>query len=188
MIFEHARWLLVLHAVVGGAAVAATTHLVVWMRGYPRGHFGRHRAVRRFSLIALALFFASFALGNLMYPTFRVRARSAYLDNPAAVAADLDARAAAAHAAAPGRDRLEDAARTTARVARWFDVKEHWVAIGLVLSLACALILRFWDPARHGRAIAPWVFGLALGAACTAWLAAIIGLVVTSYRSLGALG
>ena len=59
---EHARWLLVLHTICGVALVAASTHLVVWMRGYLRGEFGRHPAVVKFSYITLSLFAVAFVL------------------------------------------------------------------------------------------------------------------------------
>ena len=61
-----ARALLVLHTAVGVAAVGAATHLVVWLRGYLRGHFARHRAVRRFAWITLVLQLCAFLAGNLI--------------------------------------------------------------------------------------------------------------------------
>jgi hypothetical protein len=178
---EHARLVLVVHAVLGAALVASATHLVVWMRGYLRGQFARQRAVRRFAGIAVVLFGVTFVAGNLAYPTYKVRVRAGYLENPAAVAADVQQRGGSA-------GEVDGVLATTARVARWFDVKEHWAAVGLMLSIACWLILRFWNPARDGAGIAPVVFGLAVGAAATAWLAAIVGLVTASYRAVGPLG
>jgi len=153
----------------------------VWMRGYLRGRFERRRAVRRFSVIAVALFGLTYAAGNLAYPTYKVRVRAGYLENPTVIAADLQARGASPEA-------VEDALDATGRVARWFDVKEHWASVGLMLSIACAAILRFWDPVRDGGDVAPFVFGLAVGAAATAWFAAIVGLVTASYRAVGSLG
>ncbi len=206
---EHARWLLVTHTVIAVALVASSTHLVVWMRGYLRGGFSRHRAVRRFSYISLSLFAAAFLLGNIVYPTYKVRVRLEYLENPSAVER---AEAGRAEAAADSRERYERskavrqgasidsatsievepdasdgvaAVNSAAKIARWFDVKEHWAALGLILAAACALVLTFWDPREGGREIAPIVFGLALGAAATTWLAAIIGLLTTSYRAVG---
>jgi len=178
---ENARLLLVAHAVLGAALVAASTHLVVWMRGYLRGKYTRRPAVRRFSIISVVLFGLAFTAGNMAYPTYKVRVRAAYLENPSAVEADLRERTGR-----PGD--MDTALDTTAKIARWFDVKEHWAAVGLMLAIACALVLRFWDPVRDGAAIAPMVFGLALGAAAIAWLAAIVGLVTSSYRAIGPLG
>lgn len=177
---EQARWLLILHAVVGCATVAAATHLVVWMRGWLGGRAPRRRAVQRFAWISLALFAATFVLGNVAYPIYKVRVRAEYLDDPAAVEASMRE---------PTPARVAAAVEETATIARWFDVKEHWVALGLMLAFACAFILRAWDPTQPGAAaIAPLVLGLAAGAAATAWLGAIIGLLTSSFRALGPLG
>jgi len=50
-----ARWVLVLHTIVGVAAVGAATHLVLWLRKYLRGQSGKRRAVVRFAWLVLAL-------------------------------------------------------------------------------------------------------------------------------------
>jgi hypothetical protein len=171
---SEARLLLVLHAVIGAATVAVTTHLVVWMRGWVRGKFTRRRAVVRFAWMSLALFGATFVVGNLAYPIYKVNVRSAYLENPIALAAETETREEAAA--------LYD---ETERIARWFDVKEHWAAMGLMLALACVLILRRWDPTRHGPDLAPMVVAMAGGMAATAWLAGIVGLITSSYRAIG---
>ena len=68
---------------LGVAAVGAATHLVLWSRGFVRGSFGRLRAARRFAWIVLALQLAAFAAGNVMYPTYKVEVRAAYLENVA---------------------------------------------------------------------------------------------------------
>jgi len=170
---DHARLLLILHAVVGAATVAAATHLVVWMRAYPRGDFARHRSVRRFAWISVALFAAAFALGSLAYPTYKVRVRVGYLENPDAIAAVV------------GEERAPATIARTAVAARRFDVKEHWAGLGLVLALACALALRAWDPPRDGPGPATALFGFSLTVAAVAWLAALIGLVTASYRAIG---
>jgi len=65
-----ARVLLVLHTVLGAAAVGAATHLVLWSRGFLRGQFGRLVAVRRFAAIVLVLQLGAFGAGNAMYPTY----------------------------------------------------------------------------------------------------------------------
>lgn len=210
MIFaeEHARWLLVAHTIAAGALVGAATHLVVWMRGFVRGDFRRVHAVRKFAVISAGLYVLTLVIGNLVYPVYKVRVRVEYLEQPAAVTRDsegrLEARAraqrghqalmsdGAGDAPAPPDARVTDQAadlpRQTAKVARWFDVKEHWVALGAALAIGCAVILLVWNPRRHDRAIAPLVFLLALGAALAAWLGAVIGIVVSSYRAVGALG
>lgn len=210
---EWATSLLVLHTVLAAALVAASTHLVVWMRGYLRGRYTRHRAIRRFALYSAVLFLATFIVGNVIYPTYKVRVRAQYLDDPAAVSRDLDSRAEARSKAierhvrhlrgegrpvppglaapaateAPGSGRA--APGETARIGRWFDVKEHWISMGMILSFALFGLLRFWNPSKEGsEAIAPIVFLMAAGAAGTAWLGAIIGIVVASYRAIGGVG
>jgi hypothetical protein len=171
-----ARILLVLHAILGAATVAASTHLVVWMRGYLRGKPQRQRAVRRFAWISLVLFGLTFLVGNLGYPVYKVKVRTGYLENPPAVEAAMPGAEPAA---------VEAHYQRTAKMARWFDVKEHWVALGFMLALACLLILRRWEPTGEATAIAPLVVGMAATAAATAWLAALIGLLTSSYRAIG---
>ena len=173
---SHARLLLVLHAILGAATVAASTHLVVWLRGYLKGKPQRKRAVRRFAWISLTLFALTFVAGNLGYPTYKVRVRTGYLENPPAVAAAMPGKQAA---------EIEERYDRTSRMARWFDVKEHWVSLGLVLTLACLVILRRWEPSGpEESAIAPLVFAMAATAAATAWFAALVGLFVSSYRAI----
>ena len=206
---DYAGVLLIVHAIGGAALVAASTHLVVWMRDYPRGRFRRPRAVRRFALIVLVLYGAAFTLGNLMYPTYKVRVKVEYFEEGGVV---VESAAARPRAAARVAARYESAAalrrgdetpaaarepsdaeiaertaplpRAMNKVARWFDVKEHWTAIGLALALACAALLHAWRPERHPPALGWVAFALALGLAAITWFGAVIGLITTSYRSI----
>lgn len=168
-----ARWLLVLHTGLGVAAVAAGTHLVIWLRRYLRGAQSR-RAVVKFAAIFVALQVAAFVAGNVMYPTYKVEVRTAYLENPRAIAADHPGPASA----------TEELVKSAAQAARWFDVKEHWIALGLFASAAVLLILAFWDPARDGAGFAPIVVGLAAIACATVWLGAIIGVLTAAWRAV----
>ena len=186
-----ARWMLVLHTALGVAAVGAATHLVLWSRGFLRGSFGRLRAARRFAWIVLALQLAAFAAGNIMYPTYKVEVRTAYLENREAIVAAQAAqqsqleRIAArdgAHAGQPTA--TTQLVRRAAQAARWFDVKEHWVALGILASLGLVLVLAFWDPKAAGRELAPVIFGLAIVIAGTVWLGAIIGVLTASWRAV----
>lgn len=186
-----ARWLLVLHTVIGASAVGAVTHLVIWVRRYLRGQYGRRRAVRRFAWIALALHAAAFIGGNVIYPTYRIEVRAAYLENPAAITADLAARqreldriAARENSPAPELAPASQLVRDAAKAARWFDVKEHWVALGLFASLGLVLLLGFWDPRTGAKEIAPAVMGLAIVTAGTVWLGAIVGILTASWRAV----
>jgi hypothetical protein len=183
--------MLVLHTALGVIAVGAATHLVIWMRGYLRGNYARHKAVRKFAWIALAFHALAFVAGNLMYPTYKVEVRSAYLENANAI---VEAQAAherevdkiAVREKNPSKEQpvTAELVKRAAKAARWFDVKEHWIAIGLFASLGLVLILRFWDPRKDGPALAPVVLGLAIVIAGTVWLGAIIGVLTASWRAV----
>lgn len=186
-----ARWMLVLHTALGVAAVGAATHLVIWLRRYVRGNYGKRRAVQRFALYAFVLHAAAFTAGNVMYPTYRVEVRTAYLENAGAIVSDRSARAQqldkiAARESAPAVQHapVNDVVRGAAKAARWFDVKEHWVALGMLASLALVLVLRFWDPSRDGTALASIVIGLAVVIAGTVWLGAIVGVLTSAWRAV----
>ena len=186
-----ARWLLVLHTVLGAAAVGAATHLVVWTRHLVRGQHGRLRAVRRFAWLALALQLAAFAAGNLMYPTYKVEVRAAYLENSAAIAAAADAHLAALarvsareQLVAPEATATSALVRRAAQAARWFDVKEHWIALGVLAALGLVLVLAFWDPRAGGRELGPVVLGLSVIVAATLWLGVVIGVLTASWRAV----
>jgi hypothetical protein len=206
MIFleEETTWLLVVHAVLGGALVAASTHWLVWVWGYRRGRFARHRGARRFAVITSCLFVATFLVGNLLYPAYKVRVRAEFLDNPVAIARDQETRAVArvavdrfarvggadaeAEAEAEADRELPTAepprAQSTAKLARWFDVKEHWAALGLALALAATALLLIWDPERHGDALGLPVWALVLATAGSTWFGAVVGLLVTAQRAV----
>jgi hypothetical protein len=186
-----ARWLLVLHTALGVAAVGAATHLFLWLRRYVHGEHGRRRAVVRFAWLVFALQLATFACGNLMYPTYKVEVRAAYLENASAIAVaqaahdrELARIAEREHVAPVIGESTADAVRRGAAAARWFDVKEHWVALGTFVAAALLLLLALWDPLRDGTAIAPIVVALAGIVAGTVWLAAIIGVLTATWRAV----
>lgn len=183
--------MLVLHTAVGAAAVGAATHLVIWSRGFLRGNFGRLGAVRRFAWIVLALQLGAFSAGNAMYPTYKVEVRTAYLENREAIVADQASHAAqlarTAHReaqAVPQPTATGELVKRAAAAARWFDVKEHWVALGILASLALVLTLAFWDPRAAGRELVPVIFGLSVIVAGTVWLGAVIGILTASWRAV----
>jgi hypothetical protein len=175
---SQARWLLVLHGVLGAAVVATTTHLAVWSWRLRRGEKRRARGAVWLATVGASLCLVQFVAGNLLYPVYKVRVRAEYFDSPPAVAADAQARRArslggAAPAAPPPR--LE-------ATSRLFDVKEHAVALGLALAVAAAFL------ARHAReGTGDLLLWCALGSAACAWAGGVIGLWVTSFRSVGGL-
>lgn len=192
-----ARWLLILHAVLAVALVGAATHWMIWLVRLVRGQPGRIRSVRRFAVIAMLLYGATMAVGLAVYPTYKARVKLEFLTRSAATSADARARLEAAEdlssrvegrpAREPGPAELtaleRDASRRSVRIARWFDVKEHWVAVGAILGLAALAVLAVWDPRREGRGPSGFALAAVGGTAAITWLAAIIGLVTTATRS-----
>lgn len=186
-----ARWVLVLHTALGVAAVGAATHLVLWSRGFLRGSFGRMPAVKRFAWLVLVLQVLAFLAGNAMYPTYKVEVRTAYLENREAIVAaqaahqgQLERIAQREGATAPQASATGELVRRAASAARWFDVKEHWIALGILASLALVLVLGFWDPREGARELVPIVFGLAVVIAATVWLGAVIGVLTAAWRAV----
>jgi hypothetical protein len=186
-----ARWILVLHTIVGVAAVGAATHLVVYLRRYLRGQSGRRRTVLRFAWLVLALQLGAFTAGNVMYPTYKVQVRAAYLENASAITAaeqakqrDLVRLAEREHTAPSEPTATVEIVKRAAQAARWFDVKEHWIALGILVSAALLVILWAWEPKRDGSVVSPIVTSLAVIVAGTVWLGAIIGVLTASWRAV----
>ena len=179
-----ARALLVLHAISAAVLVASTTHHVVWLRGYFRGEFTRYKGERRFALIAACAFVSTFLLGNLLYPTYKVRVRAEFFDNPAAVADELRLREAQNKLTSASPAQLTPPPLSP--ISRLFDIKEHWVALGCFASLLVLLLSRLAHPREQPSALVLYL-GLALFACATTWWGAIVGLITASFRSVGRL-
>jgi hypothetical protein len=197
---DHARWLLLLHTVLAVGAVAATTHLAVWLWRVRRGAHGRLRAARKFALTGAILHVGAFVAGNLMYPVYKVDVKVGYLQNPPAVLEEGAARATRAAETrrryldpttpAPGEAQLaratEPLPHATEKVSRWFDSKEHWVAMSLPIALALAFLLPVWRPEPGaGGEITTFVFVLAVAWSASLWLGAIVGVVTATWRAVG---
>ena len=120
---------------------------------------------------------------------------SAVIDDAAARALahdELADRAAGRPPRAPDLDaarrRAGDAPDRARKVARWFDAKEHWVAVGLILGLAVMAVVLAWRPAAADDAGRGPVAFVVLGATLVAailWFAVIVGLATASTRSFG---
>jgi hypothetical protein len=179
-----ARPLLIIHAIAAAVLVASTTHHVVWLRGYFRRNFARYSSERRFALIASIAFVVTFLLGNVLYPVYKVRVRAEYLDNPAAIAEDMRLREAQRKLTAPTV--VAVAPPSLSPVARLFDIKEHWVAIGCGASLLLLALSRLAHPREQPSTLVLYL-GLALLVCATAWWGALVGLITASFRSVGRL-
>jgi hypothetical protein len=181
---RHARLLLLLHAVGAGVLLGAATHHLWACRRYLRGDFGAARSERRYAQVVAAAYLATFAIGLLEYPAYRVRVRAEYFDAPEAVGAEVALRSEAARrlgslpvvAAGPGG---------LSWVARLFDVKEHLSALGAAAALALWVLSRLGHPVARPRLSLPYV-GLSLLVCTSAWTAALVGVLTASYRAVGA--
>jgi hypothetical protein len=190
---SHAHLLLVLHGVLGATTVAVTTHLAIWMRRSLRGPVPLVPGVRWFATAALIVYAAQMVLGNLLYPSYKVHVRAEYLELASAQMAEVRLRREA-HAevlqragqpvAAPADEADDEPPRLTA-VARAFDIKEHVVALALPLVAAACALAWAWRPESDGPASGRLLYAIAIAAALASWLGALVGLIVTSYRSVG---
>ncbi len=213
MLFEnYSVLLLVGHAASALACVALTTHLFLWLRRWSRGA-KNHGSVRRFALWAFAAYGTTMLLGMALYPTYKVRVRAEYLDNPSAISRAAEEQANAARLAearnresrrfrsgAAGtpeslpalspedREAIAIAAdRSTtrgAKLVRWFDVKEHWSALGIILAGSLALLLWVAPSEKPQRPVTRIILALALASSLITWFAATIGIIVTAARSV----
>jgi hypothetical protein len=215
---EYAAVLLTVHAIVAFLSVALSTHLALWLwKYYCRGQFGKRKAIVRFSMLSAAAYATTMLVGMAVYPTYKVRVRAEFLENPSRIhrstevevqarkltreqdlqvrryrssrAASVPEAAAELPTASPEETGAVADAKVerAAKLARWFDVKEHWALLGLLLSLAACGILSQWKPDKESRGIAKSVTALAAGAACIAWTSTLIGLSTAAARGLVAL-
>jgi hypothetical protein len=180
-----ARPILICHAIAAAVLVGSTTHHLLWCRHYLRGRYGQIKAEKRFATIAACAYLTTFTIGNLLYPTYKVRVRAEYLDNPPAIAAEARLRAGEHRAVAeseggPAATTMPD----LTRVSHLFDIKEHWVALGCAASVLLWILSRKAHPREHAQVLTLYL-GLAAFACGAAWLGALIGLVTASYRSVG---
>jgi hypothetical protein len=179
-----ARPLLIVHAISAAVLVGATTHHLLWSRHYLWGRFNTYKGERTFAWVAAAAFVTTFLVGNLLYPTYKVRVRAEYFDSPQAVAEETALRVQQHRVTrvAPDGPREHGAGLTS--IARMFDIKEHWVAIGCAASLVLLVLSRRAHPKDHPRVL--WLYlGLSATACGAAWFGAVVGLLTASYRAVG---
>src|SRR5205823_9968087 len=120
-----------------------------------------------------------------------VEVRAAYLESAGAGGADRAtsdrelARIAAREGVRPAAGAATEwLVRRAAASAHWFDIKEHWIALGIFVQAALLLVLALWEPKRDGTGIATIVLALAALVACTLWLGAIVGVVTAAVRAV----
>jgi hypothetical protein len=146
--------LLLLHAAAAIVLIGSATHNGILAVRQLLGRPVRAALQRLYVHVLGIAYLITFALGLLNYPAFRLGVRATHLDANVPLATGF------------------------------FEVKEHWIAIGLVI-LAC-----YWPMSRnmHGSrgTSDAWLYHV-LGIVLTfiVWLAMLTGLFVTAIRPVG---
>ncbi len=112
------RLLLVLHAGGSIVLVGASTHHALQMRHYLRRRFGREKLEKTYAKVVSVAYVVTFALGALLYPSYRVHVRGYWLDRHALFFAEL------------------------------FDLKETYASLALMVALALGALALTLRPAE----------------------------------------
>jgi uncharacterized membrane protein YciS (DUF1049 family) len=179
-----ARPFLICHAIAAAVLIGATTHHLLWCRHYLWGSYGHAKAERRFATICAIMFVSTFIVGNMLYPTYKVRVRAEYFDNATAISDEVKLRVAQHKLVGMTPPPTPTVVTSLGPIARLFDIKEHWVALGCAASVALWVLSRKLHPKDEPRVL-PLYVGLSAVQCGTAWLGGIVGLVTASYRSIG---
>jgi hypothetical protein len=121
------RLLLLLHAAGSIVLLGAATHHALQMRHYLRGRFGRAALEKTYAKVTSAAYALTFAIGALLYPTYRVHVRACWLDRHAPFYAGL------------------------------FDVKEVFAALALIVALGLGALAFTLRPADERELVPIYV-------------------------------
>lgn len=113
------RVLLVLHDAGAVVLLGAATHHVREMRHYLRGRFDRAPLEKTYARVVALAYVATFALGAIVYPSYRYHVRGLWLDRFAPFYSGL------------------------------FDVKEVFASLTLVVALALGALSLTFKPAEE---------------------------------------
>jgi hypothetical protein len=83
------RLLLVLHAGGSIVLIGASTHHALQMRHYLAGRFAREKLEKTYAKVVSVAYVFTYAIGALLYPSYRVRVRGLWLDRHALGFAEL---------------------------------------------------------------------------------------------------
>jgi hypothetical protein len=112
------KFFLMLHAAAAITLIGSTTHSGILAYMALKGQPLRPRLRRVYTAVQFWAYLATFGLGMVMYPEFRVAVRAEYLDAYAPLAVGF------------------------------FEVKEHWAGIGLFVLICCYPMSRRIDIRR----------------------------------------
>lgn len=118
-LFGARRLLVLLHAAGSVVLLGAATHHALQMRHYLRGRFPRVAVEKTWARVVSVAYAATFALGALLYPSYRVHVRACFLERHAPLYAGL------------------------------FDVKEVFASLALVVALGLGLLATTLRPAEE---------------------------------------
>lgn len=107
-----AKTLLFAHLIASACAVGSAIHLAIRVWGYLRGRIIKIAHEKLYARLLVISYTVCYALGALIYPTFRIRVRHEYFDVELAWATAL------------------------------FEVKEHLATLGLVAAVGVWLLSR----------------------------------------------
>lgn len=145
--------LLIAHAAGAIVLIGAATHNGLLALAQLRGRPSRPRLRRLYGRVVFWAYLSTFAIGLIIYPAFRVRVRAPLLD-------------------------LELPLATA-----FFEIKEHWLAIGLMV-LACHALMsrRIRLDKSSAETTAYGVLGIAL--MVVVWMAMLTGLTLTAIEAV----
>jgi hypothetical protein len=110
------RVLALLHMAGSVVLLGACTHHALLMRHYLRGRLERAPLEKTYAKVLCVAYAATFAIGALLYPTYRVHVRGYHLD------------------------------RFAPAYARFFDVKETFASLALFVVLGLGALAYAWRP------------------------------------------
>jgi predicted permease len=152
VIFESiAKGMLVLHAACAVVTIGAATHHAWLLVRQLRGREVKPAQQRLHVAILAIAYLATFVLGTLIYPAFRVYVRAAYFDTQVPLATGA------------------------------FEIKEHWLAVGLsLLFIQVPLSRRLTLDGEPSRAERHLFVANGLLLAAVVWLAMVTGFALTA--------
>ena len=148
------KLLMVLHATAAVVLIGSTTHNGIIAFLHLRGRPYRPKLQRTYVRIMGWAYLTTFSLGLLNYPAFRLTVRRDYLDEQVPLAA------------------------------AFFEVKEHWLGIGLLL-LACYWPMSRTMDVRRRSPDATLYHLIGMTMVAIVWLAMFTGLIVAAIRPVG---